>query len=220
MKKLRLILIPLFALLFSVTACYNNSPEKLPKYKKKFRAQITSFENQKEKADKKLAEGVEELTDLQTGLKEALDNQRKVDKEFDRVYGQWQQVDRQVKSLYKEYESLKADAENLFSAMESQTASLNNSKTRGELTSAITKTKDDYLSTLGNTEKAIDRLRALHDEAVDIVKALEVAVAIGQFDEINDGLKSIEDRVEIVMGELNKTIVESKDLYEKKIQSL
>ncbi len=206
------ILLPLALL---ITSCYRHSPEKLPKFKRKFRNQIASFENQKEKTDNRVEDGVVDLTQLQ----QALENAKNVDKEFNRVYGNWNKVDKEVEQLFKEYERLKQDAENLFSAMEEQTASLGDETTRGQLNNALGKTRDDYLATLSKTEKAIDQLRALHTEAVDIVKALEVTIALGQIGEINEGLKSIEDRVAVIMEELNTTVIESKDLYDKRISA-
>jgi len=195
----------LLLLMLISAGCYRHSPEKLPKYKRKFRKQIASFENQKEKTDDKVEDGVVDLTQLQ----QALENAKNVDKEFNRVYGNWNKVDKEVNQLFKEYEDLKADAENLFSAMEEQTASLGDE----------TKTREDYLATLSNTEEAIEQLRQLHQEAVDIVKALEVTVALGQIGEISEGLKNIEDRVAVIMEELNTTVIESKDLYDKRISA-
>ncbi len=195
------------------TSCYNKSPEKLPKFKRKFRTQIASFESQKEKAENTVSEGVGELT----SIKDALENAKNVDKEFQRVYGQWEKVDKQVEQLNKEYESLKDDANNLFGAMEAQTAGLSNTKSREELSAALKKTRTDYNATLSKTEKAIQQLRTLHAEAVDIVKALEVAFAMDQVAQIQEGLANIESRVESIMKELNSTINESKELYENKM---
>ncbi len=199
-------------LLFS---CQTKSPEKLPKFKDQFRTQIAQFESQKEKTDKKVEDGIVGIT----GLKEALDNAQNVDKEFERVYTKWKRVNNQVENLNKEYEQLKENANNLFDAMERQTESLNDVKTKSELGNAIRTSKQDYMKTLMKTERAIGQLHNLHDEAIDIVKALEVAIALGQIAEINNGLKSIEDRVDGIMAELNSTIIESKDLYEKRIGS-
>ena len=195
------------------TSCYNKSPEKLPKFKRKFRTQIASFEAQKEKTDERVADGVVDLT----SIKAALDSAKNVDKEFQKVYGNWEKVDKQVNQLNKEYENLRDDANNLFSAMEAQTAGLNNVKSREELSTALKKTRADYDATLANTEKAINKLKTLHAEAVDIVKALEVAVALGQIAQIQEGLQSIESRVDDIMEDLNITIAESKDLYENRI---
>lgn len=197
----------------SLNACKQRSPEKLPKFKEKFKAQIASFENEKEKADKRVEDGVETLS----GLQEALANAKDVDKEFNAVYGKWERVNKQVGDLNKEYEDLKSDAENLFNAMDAQTASLNDEKTKGELQRALKTTRDDYNVTLAKTAKAIEKLRLLHTDAVDIVKALEVAVALGQISQINDGLKTIESKVGDIMTELNATVAESKELYEQRI---
>lgn len=203
-------------LLIGLTACKNKSPEDLPKYKKKFQAQITSFEGQKEKADERVNEGVEMLN----GLQQALENAKNVDKEFADVYGKWNNVNKQVEDLNREYENLKQDAENLFGAMDRQTASLNDAKTRTELQNALKTTRQDYEKTLANTSVAIEQLRGLHSEAVDVIKALEVAIALGQIAEINSGLQSIENKVASIMEELNATINESKNLYESRIGNL
>ncbi|MEL6628830.1 MAG: hypothetical protein AAFQ92_25140 [Bacteroidota bacterium] len=112
------------------------------------------------------------------------------------------------------------DADNLFSAMERQTASINNEKSRGELQAAIESTKGDYQKTLGRTELAIKDLEKLYQEAYDVVKALEVAYALGEISNINEGLANIETRVKDIMSELTQTVVESKDLYDKKIQNI
>lgn len=207
-------LLLLVALAFS--ACLRNSPEDLPKYKQKFRAQISSFEKQKLQADQKVETGVEQLT----GLQQALQNARNVDQEFNRVYGQWEQVNKQVEDLNKEYEGLKADAANLFAALERQTASLSDAKTRNELQQAIQAARKDYDKTLAKTSVAIEQLRGLHKEAVEAVKALEVAIALGQIAQINSSLENIESRVQGIMNDLNTTIAESKNLYETRINSL
>ena len=73
---------------------------------------------------------------------------------------------------------------------------------------------------MANTAKAIDKLRNLHAEAVDIIKALEAAVAIGQISQINNELKNIESRVDDIMKELNTTVQESKNLYNNRIEAV
>lgn len=197
-------------------SCKGQSPEDLPKFKKKFRAQIASFESEKKKADERVEDGVMRLN----GLQDALENAKSVDKEFKEVYGRWERVDKQVNDLNKEYERLKSDADNLFSAMDRQTAGLRDVKTQQELQKALQTTRNDYNKTLEKTAVAIGQLRELHSEAVDVIKALEVAIALGQISEINTGLQSIENKVESIMADLNATIAESKDLYEKRIESI
>jgi len=197
-----------------LAAC-NRSPEELPKFKKKFRAQIASFENQKEKANKRVEDGVVKLT----SLKAAIDSARNVDKEFNRVYGDWEQINRQVEAFNRDYEGLKQDAENLFGAMSTQTSSLNDAATKKQLNDAIAITRGDYEKTLAKTSQAIERMRSVHTDAVDIIKALEVAVALGQVAKINEGLQGIESKVDDIMADLNSTIEESKALYDNKINA-
>lgn len=210
-----LIIFPLLiALVFS--ACKQRSPEELPKFKKKFRNQIASFESQKLKADKQVDDGITSLN----GLQGALENAKNVDQEFNQVYSKWEKVNKQVENLNKEYEGLKQDAENLFTAMEAQTASLRDEKTKAELNKALKASRADYEKTLAKTAQAIGQLRTLHTDAVDIVKALEVAIALGQIAQINDGLKNIESKVADIMASLNETVTESKDLYESRIGTL
>jgi hypothetical protein len=55
---------------------------------------------------------------------------------------------------------------------------------------------------------------------VDVVKALEVAVALNSFDNINIQMESIESRVSDIMNEFNVAVVESKKLYEKRLDEL
>ncbi len=208
----------LSTLFWSFLACSliiscQRSPEKLPKFKQEFKSSIAKFEQQKEKTDKKIEEGVVELT----GIEKALEEAKNVDKEFNRVYGNWNRVNNNVEALYRDYEKLKNDADNLFSAMTEQTASINDTKSRTELMSAITKIKGDYNVNLNRTEKAVTKLRGLHDEAMDIIKGLEVAVALGQISEINSGLQGIESKVADIMADLNQSIAESKALYDDKI---
>jgi len=189
------------------------SPEKLPKYKKEFKAQIAKFENQKEKTDSKIEEGVVELTGIEKALAEA----KNVDKEFNKVYTNWNRVDRNVQALYRDYEKLKSDADNLFTAMTEQTQSINDQTSRTQLMTAINKIKGDYDINLNRTEIAVSKLQGLHAEAMDIIKGLEVAVALGQISEINSGLQGIEDKVADIMTDLNQSIAESKALYDDKI---
>lgn len=191
----------------------NNSPNDLPKLKKRFRAQVVSFEKQKEKANKRVETGLEELDALQRALNDA----RKVDKEFNRVYGKWEKVNKKVEKLYREYEELKQRANDLFAAIEKQVNGLQDAENKQELREALRRNRNEYNKTLANTEAAIEKLRGLHNEAIDIIKALEAAVAIGQIAEINEGLRTIQDRVGIIMQELNTTIEESKNLYNNRI---
>lgn len=203
----------LMLLVFLTSIACQRSPEKLPKYKKAFKAQIASFEKQKEKTNGIIEEGVVELT----GIEKAIADAENVDKEFNRVYGDWKKINRQVEQLYGDYEKLKRDADNLFNAMTEQTNSISDSKSRGQLSTAITKIRTDYDKNLARTETAVSKLRTLHTDALDIVKALEVAVALGQIAEINTGLKNIEDKVGDIMAELNVSIKESKELYDERI---
>lgn len=211
----RTLSIALISLLF-VSCWKDKSPEDLIRLKDKFKSTVSSFEKKKETANKNVTKGLETLN----ALKSALEDTKNEDKEFARVYGDWEKVDKRVKNLNKEYEDLKEKAANLFTAMETQTNSLGDEAAKKTLSSAIGKARSKYNGTLANTAKAIDKLRLLHGDAVEVVKALEVAAALNSFDNINDQMKSIEGRVDGIMQELNVAVVESKKLYEKKITEL
>jgi DNA repair exonuclease SbcCD ATPase subunit len=211
----RTLLVALIAL--TLISCWKDkSPEDLIRLKDKFKSQVNSFENKKETANKNVNKGLESLN----ALKSALEDTKNEDKEFAKVYGDWEKVDRRVQNLNKEYEELKEKASNLFTAMETQTNSLSDETSKKTLLRAIEKARTKYNGTLANTSKAIDKLKLLHGDAVDVVKALEVAAALNSFDNINDQMKSIEGRVDGIMQELNVAVVESKKLYEKKITEL
>ena len=202
---------------FVFTSCWKNkSPEDLIRLKEKFRDQVSTFEKRKEKANKNVTKGLASLS----SLKAALEDTKNEDKEFAKVYGDWEKVNKRVENLNNEYEDLKTKASNLFTAMEKQTNSLSDATSKQTLLSAINKAKTKYNATLSNTSKAIGKLRLLHGDAVEVVKALEVAAALNSFDNINGQMKSIEDRVDGIMAELNVAVVESKKLYEKKITEL
>lgn len=213
MKKILCIF--LISLLF-VSCWKDKSPEDLIRLKDKFKSQVSDFENKKENANKNVNKGLESLN----ALKSALEETKNEDKEFAKVYGDWEKVDRRVENLNDEYEDLKEKAANLFTAMETQTNSLSDKAAKKTLSNAIDKARTKYDGTLVNTSKAIDKLRLLHGDAVEVVKALEVAAALNSFDNINNQMKSIEGRVDGIMQELNVAVVESKKLYEKKITEL
>ena len=210
--------IALIALIaFTLASCWKDkSPEDLIRLKDKFKSTVASFEKKKETANKNVNKGLETLN----ALKSALEDTKNEDKEFAKVYGDWEKVDRRVENLNKEYEDLKEKAANLFTAMETQTQSLSDETSKKTLMREIKKARTKYDGTLSKTSKAIDRLRLLHGDAVEVVKALEVAAALNSFDNINDQMKSIEGRVDDIMAELNVAVVESKKLYEKKITEL
>ncbi len=211
----RTLFVALIAL--TLTSCWKDkSPEDLIRLKDKFKSQVNSFENKKETANKNVNKGLESLN----ALKSALEDTKNEDKEFAKVYGDWEKVDRRVQNLNKEYEDLKEKASNLFTAMETQSNSLSDETSKKTLLRAIEKARTKYNGTLANTSKAIDKLKLLHGDAVEVVKALEVAAALNSFDNINDQMKSIEGRVDGIMKELNVAVVESKKLYEKKITEL
>lgn len=210
-----IVLISLLSLVF--TSCWKNkSPEDLIRLKEDFKSQVATFETRKEKANKNVTKGLTSLSALKTALEET----KNEDKEFAKVYGDWEKVNKRVENLNKEYEDLKTKASNLFGAMEKQTNSLSDETSKKTLLSAIEKAKTKYNGTLANTSKAIDKLHLLHNNTMEVVKALEVAAALNSFDNINDQMKSIEDRVDGIMQELNVAVVESKKLYEKKITEL
>lgn len=209
--------IALLVLLITVSSCWKNkSPEDLIRLKEKFKSQVSSFEKKKITANKNVTKGLSSLSALKGALEEA----KNEDKEFAKVYGDWEKVNKRVENLNKEYEDLKTKASNLFTAMETQTNSLSDAQSKKTLLSAISKARTKYNATLTNTSKAIEKLRLLHRDAVEVVKALEVAVALNSFDNINNQMESIEGRVEGIMQELNVAVVESKKLYEKKITEL
>lgn len=195
-------------------ACWKDkSPEDIIRLKDQFKSQVSNFEKDKERANKHVQNGMESLGALQ----QALENTKNEDKEFAKVYGDWEKVDKRVNDLTKEYEDLKQYASDLFAAMDKQTNSLSDETSKTTLLAAIDNAKTKYNKTLTNTAAAIDRLRILHGDAVEVVKALEVAAALNSFDNINAQMKSIEDRVDGIMEELNLAVVESKKLYEKEI---
>ncbi len=206
----------LFLSLLLVSCWKNKSPEDLIRLKDQFKSQVSTFEKRKETANNKVSKGLESLS----ALKSALEDTKNEDKEFAKVYGDWEKVNRRVENLNKEYEDLKTKASNLFNAMETQTNSLSDETSKKTLLGAIEKARTKYNGTLSNTSKAIEKLRLLHGDAVEVVKALEVAAALNSFDNINDQMKSIEGRVDGIMQELNVAVVESKKLYEKKITEL
>ena len=213
---LKKITVVAMASLLLVSCWKNKSPEDLIRLKGKFKSTVSSFEKKKETANKNVTKGLEALN----ALKSALENTKNEDKEFARVYGDWEKVDKRVENLNKEYEDLKENASNLFNAMEIQTNSLSDETSKKTLNNAIEKARTKYNSTLANTSEAIEKLRLLHGDAVEVVKALEVAAALNSFDNINDQMKSIQGRVDGIMSELNVAVVESKKLYEKKITEL
>ncbi|MFS4483372.1 hypothetical protein ACKGJY_10160 [Hyunsoonleella sp. 2307UL5-6] len=210
-------IISLVILSLVLSSCWKDkSPEDLIRLKDKFKSQVSTFENKKESANKFVSKGLTSLG----ALKSALEDAKNEDKEFAKVYGDWEKVNKRVNNLNKEYEDLKTKATNLFKAMETQTNSLSDEKSKSTLLRAISKAKTKYNATLANTSQAIDKLRLLHGDAVEVVKALEVAAALNSFDAINGQMQSIEDRVDGIMAELNVAVVESKKLYEKKITEL
>ncbi|WP_304235032.1 hypothetical protein [Jiulongibacter sediminis] len=214
MKK---IFVPLVLLTFLVSSCWKNkSPEDLPRLKEAFKKQVETFEKDKVSTNENVTKSQESLS----GLKAALEDAKNEDKEFAKVYGNWEKVDKKVKDLNKEYEDLKSRAEGLFTAMEEQTNSLSDAKSKADLSKAIQSARTKYNGTLANTAKAIGKLRILHTDAVDVVKALEVAGALNSFDNINAQLESIEGRVDGIMQELNVAVEESKKLYDQRIDEL
>ncbi|MFT5884972.1 MAG: tetrahydromethanopterin S-methyltransferase subunit G [Arcticibacterium sp.] len=214
---MRKILAPLFAVSILLTSCWKNkSPEDLPRLKEAFQKQVEAFEKDKNTTNENVTDGLEALN----GLQGALETAKNEDKEFAKVYGDWEKVDKRVNDLNKEYEDLKAKAEGLFTAMETQTNSLADAKSKADLNAAIKSARVKYNGTLVKTSKAIQKLRVLHSDAVDVVKALEVAVALNSFDNINEQLKGIEGRVDGIMAELNVAVLESKKLYDKRLDEL
>ena len=207
----------LLLLFLGTTSCWKNkSPEDLPRLKEAFKKQVETFEKDKVSTNENVTKSLASLS----GLKGALEQAKNEDKEFAKVYGNWEKVNKKVEDLNKEYEDLKKRAEGLFTAMEEQTNSLSDTKSKADLTKAISAARVKYNGTLTNTAKAIEKLRLLHKDAVDVVKALEVAVALNSFDNINAQLESIEGRVDGIMQELNVAVEESKKLYDQRIDEL
>jgi hypothetical protein len=60
----------------------------------------------------------------------------------------------------------------------------------------------------------------LHVDAVEVVKALEVAAALNSFGNTNDQMKHPEGRVDDIIQELNDALVVNKKLNEKKTKEL
>jgi hypothetical protein len=73
--------------------------------------------------------------------------------------------------------------------METQTNSLSYETSKKTLLKALNKARTKYNGTLSNTAETIGKLRLLHGDAVEVVKALEVAAALNSFDTINDQIK-------------------------------
>jgi hypothetical protein len=97
----RTLFVALIAL--TLTSCWKDkSPEDLIRLKDKFKSQVNSFESKKETANKNVNKGLKSLN----ALKSALEDTKNEDKEFAKVYGDWEKVDRRVQNLNKEYEDL------------------------------------------------------------------------------------------------------------------
>lgn len=169
------------------------------------------MKKKKENANKEL----ETLNPLQTDLEDT----KNEEKEFAKVYGDWEKVNKRAENLNKEYEYLKSHASNLLIAMEIQTNSLSDETSNKTLLGAIEKARTKHNGTLTNTSKVIDKLCLLHGDAVEVVKVLEVAAALNSFDNINDQMKSVEGRVEGIMKELNVPVLESKSYMRRRLRS-
>ena len=181
-------------------SCWKDySPENLIRLKDKFKSQVNAFENKEETANKNVNKDLESINALES----ALEDTKNEDKKFAKVYGDREKVDGWVQNLNKEYDDQKEKASNLFATMEKQTNSLSDEISKKTLLSAIEKVRTKYNGTLANTSKAIDKLKLLHGDAVEVVKALEVAAALNSFDSINDQMKSIEGRLDGIRQELN-----------------
>jgi len=119
--------LPFVVLLLVLSSCWKDkSPEDLIRLKDKFKSQVSTFENKKESANKFVSKGLSSLGDLKAALEDA----KNEDKEFAKVYGDWEKVNKRVNNLNKEYEDLKTKASNLFTAMETQTNSLSDEKSK------------------------------------------------------------------------------------------
>ena len=72
------------------------------------------------------------------------------------------------------------------------------------------------MAVLETTEKAVDKMNKLHQEAMDIIKALDAAVTLGVVDnEIKQGMAAIREQIQVVMKDLNTSIEESTKLYKQ-----
>tara|TARA_R110002051_G_C8720893_1_gene496688 strand:- start:981 stop:1337 length:357 start_codon:yes stop_codon:yes gene_type:complete len=99
---LRTLFVAVIAL--SLTSCWKDkSPEDLIRLKDKFKSQVNAFEDKKEIANKNINKDLESLN----ALKSTLEDTKNEDKEFAKVYGDWEKVDRREQNLNKEYDDLK-----------------------------------------------------------------------------------------------------------------
>ena len=78
--------------------------EDLISLKDKFKSTVSSFEKKKETANKNVTKGLETLHTLKTTL---LGCKKNEDKEFAKVYGDWEKVNKCSERLNKEYEVVK-----------------------------------------------------------------------------------------------------------------
>lgn len=210
MRQITLVLTLILGMIAS--SCYRG-PENLPRLKTKFAKNIASLESQKETTNQSLEDGLQRLGTIQDALKSAANK----DKEFKNLYAKWYRIDKDVNRLSNTYDDLRADSDSLFEAMRRQTNSLSDQKTKNQLLKAISKTQNGYTPTLTKTETAIGKLRKVHAQGLEVIKALEVAVALGEISTIKEGLADIEAQVPAIMAELTATIDESRKMYDQKI---
>ena len=190
----------------------NQNKNNLPKYVDKFRSQIVKFEEEKKDADEVAKEGLEVLTSLE----QAVTEKRNVSKTLDQAYKKWGKVDGQVKDVRKAYKKLGKRATALLNAAAKKIKSIGNEKIKKQLIAKHKETTSNYLAVLEKTEGAITKMNKLHQEAMDIIKALDAAVTLGVVDnEIKEGMSAIRDQIKVVMTDLNTSIEESTKLYKQ-----
>lgn len=203
------------ALSESVQRLSDQAVARLRAHRTAFAGIIEQFNDDGKTLEASLDGGKESLL----SFKEAVQESRDRDSEFNKVYSSWQEVERQSEQLHARFRELVAGAEQFYAVVRERAESIRDDALRGESLAFINKSEQAYAEQLKRTQVAIRQVDAMKVRVDDVMLALEIRFAVEVVDQrLGEIFFEIDSMIESVLGALRALEEESQSVLRQLVQ--
>jgi len=207
-KKITLLKIILLTM-FTIPAQAWFWDSSLNDYKDEFREQVLEVNKQKEETKSKLKETKNLIFDFAS----LLQNSKKEDVNFKKLYNKWQDSESEIKDLEIKFKSLVESASIYFSQIKVKANDISDKNLKDSALKNIITNKNKYILQLKNTHKSLENLTISHRKLKDLITFLEISTSLQSLDkELKNRFSEIDTIVKDVMNDLDKLYKESQEL--------
>jgi len=207
------IIVYTIAITILIFSCSNNEFGDLSKYREEMNDILDEFIEQKEDTNKKMLAGFNSLNDL-SKIKKG-----KEDSQLEEIFDHWKGVKSELIELSNDFEELNSKTIAFYNALEKQAKSIKNRENREKLLLYIENDRKEYKTQMNISLTSIKELEKLKDEAIDIIKGIEIAFSLEKSKKIIENITIFNLWLKKEMNILEQFIANSKKILKQKISS-